>query len=74
MIKIEPITSYYAITKIPNFKKHKKILLKYFEEMEGAPFDKDRQDISKTDWNFQDQNHHDFFSYNEFRRRLFYKY
>ena len=51
MIKIKPITTYYAVTRVPNFKKHKKILLKYFEEMEGASFNKDRQEISKTDWN-----------------------
>ena len=50
MIKINPVTMYYAIGTIPNFRKHKSILLDFFDKAEGYPLDIDSQDISKTDW------------------------
>lgn len=50
MIKINPITMYYAIGSVPNFKKHKSVLLEFFDKAEGYPLDIDSQDISKTDW------------------------
>lgn len=50
MIKIEPVQQYYALAKISNFKKHKKVFLDLLDKSEGYPLDIDSQDISKTDW------------------------
>ena len=63
MIKIKPVTMYYAIGHIPNFKKHKSVLLDFFEKMEGYPLNVDLQDISKTDWNVPQETPRNYMEY-----------